>query len=343
MELLTNFLPAAGVLVVVIAILAAADRVLGRKSAAVANGQFRHQTLMLGLTAAGILVFLLALPIGADLQVQLLKLIGVVLSAAIALASTTLLGNALAGIMIRVVRSFKMGDFIRAGDHFGRVSERGLFHTEIQNEFRELTTLPNLFLVTHPVTTLRRSGTIVAATVSLGYDVDRIRVEHALLEAARKCRLKDPFVQVKELGDFAVTYQIAGLLSDVKVILTKRSDLRGATIDALHDDGIEIVSPVFHNQKDVSKVEFIPDRGDAAEITSRAQRPERILFDKADVAASIEALESAHLELCKEIEELSERSIIDPSVTESLHKLEERKEKLGAALAERKTRVEEDL
>ena len=51
------------------------------------------------------------------------------------------------------------GDFISAGDQFGRVTERGLFHTEIQTETRDLTTVPNLFLVTHPVTTVRSSGT----------------------------------------------------------------------------------------------------------------------------------------------------------------------------------------
>ena len=63
---------------------------------------------------------------------------------------------------LRAVRNFRMGDFIRVAEHFGRVSERGLFHTEIQTENRDLTTLPNLFLVTHPVTTIRTSGTIVS-------------------------------------------------------------------------------------------------------------------------------------------------------------------------------------
>jgi len=97
---------------------------------------------------------------------ELLAVVGLLFSATMALSSTTFLGNAMAGVMIRAVRNFRIGDFIRCDQHFGRVTERGLFHTEIQTEDRELTTLPNLYLVTHPVTTVRASGTVISATVA---------------------------------------------------------------------------------------------------------------------------------------------------------------------------------
>ena len=63
------------------------------------------------------------------------------------------------------MRNFRPGDFVRVGERLGRVTERGLFHTEIQTEDRDLTTLPNLYLVTNPVTVVRASGTIVSTTV----------------------------------------------------------------------------------------------------------------------------------------------------------------------------------
>lgn len=44
----------------------------------------------------------------------------------------------------------------------------------------DLTTLPNLYLVINPVTTLRESGTVVGAEVSLGYDVPRQKIEQLL-------------------------------------------------------------------------------------------------------------------------------------------------------------------
>ena len=47
--------------------------------------------------------------------------------------------------------------------HRGRVSELGLLRTEIQTERRNLTTFPNLYLVTNPVTVVRSSGTFISS------------------------------------------------------------------------------------------------------------------------------------------------------------------------------------
>ena len=71
----------------------------------------------------------------------MLQLYGIVLSATIALSSTTLVGNAMAGIMLRTLRNFSPGDYVHVGDYFGRISEMDLLHTEIQTEERDLTTL----------------------------------------------------------------------------------------------------------------------------------------------------------------------------------------------------------
>jgi small-conductance mechanosensitive channel len=187
-----DLVPTAVAVAAVAIVLFVGHRLLERTRGPAEFGRFRNQLIMLALTFVGGLVVILALPISEALRGQLLSLIGILFSAAIALSSTTLLGNALAGLMLRVMRNFRMGDFIRVGEHFGRVSDRGLFHTEIQTQYRELTTLPNLYVVTHPVTAIRSSGTLIEATVSLGYDVSRTRVERLMLEAAEECDLEDP-------------------------------------------------------------------------------------------------------------------------------------------------------
>ncbi len=79
----------------------------------------------------------------------------------------------MAGLMLQAVRHIRPGVFLRVGDHFGRVSEQGILHTEIQAEERNLTTLPNLYLVSNPVTVVRSSGTIISASESLAYDIPR--------------------------------------------------------------------------------------------------------------------------------------------------------------------------
>ena len=139
-------------------------RILERGGARAEGRQFRNQLVMFALSLIALLVVVVALPVSENLRGQLLAFFGILLSAAIALASTTLLGNALAGIMLKgAIRNFRMGDFIRCGEHFGRVSERGLLHTEIQTADRDLVTMPNLYLVSHPVKTVRGSGTIVSS------------------------------------------------------------------------------------------------------------------------------------------------------------------------------------
>ena len=85
---------------------------------------------LLGLT--GTIAIILSLPMGPDLKGHITNLLGIVISAVLALSSATLIGNGLAGIMLRIINSYKPGDFIKINEHFGRVTERGLFHTEMQ-------------------------------------------------------------------------------------------------------------------------------------------------------------------------------------------------------------------
>ena len=217
MEWFTEALPPGLGILTIVAALLIVHWLLNRHPNAVSY-RFRNQMLMLGLTAIAGLAILLVLPISSDTRGQLLSFFGILITASIALSSTTFLGNALAGFMLRVVKNFRVGDFIRAGEHFGRVSERGLLHMEIQTEDRELTTIPNLFLVSNPVTTLRSSGTVISATVTLGYDLPRRKVRETLLDAAKKAGLSDTFVQILELGDFSVEYRVAGILKEVEAL-----------------------------------------------------------------------------------------------------------------------------
>jgi len=287
-----SLLPTAAAIAGIILVLYVIRRILVLGEKRSRENRFRNQIIMLGLAIAGLLIVILGLPIEDTSRGSLLGLIGIVLSAAIALSSTTFLGNAMAGIMLRVVRNFRMGDFIRVGEHFGRVSERGLVHTEIQTEDRDLTTLPNLYLVTNPVTVIRSSGTIISATVSIGYDEARSKVKKLLLEAAEKAELKDPFVQILNLGDYSVTYRVAGLLADTKLILSTRSKLRGLAMDALHGGGVEIVSPQFMNTRALPVREHVIPEDSAQRAPepppTDAPSPEQVVFDKAEEAESLE-------------------------------------------------------
>jgi small-conductance mechanosensitive channel len=264
--------------------------------------RFHRRIIWVSLLLAGFLLTTFLFPLDWQFTKPFFGVLTLLLTLAVALSSTTFVSNAMAGLMLRGVRSFRTGDFIRVGEQFGRVSERGLFHTEIQTEDRDLVTLPNLYLVTNPVQVVRHSGTVVSANVSLGYDVPHSPIVSLLLEAARGSDLQDPFVQILKLGDYSVTYRVAGMLTEVKQLLSVRSKLRVMALTTLHGAGIEIASPQIMIQRRLREDQRIlpPDFVDAA-VSDDGDVPEEKLFDKADEAERAEQLRMDREELAARI------------------------------------------
>ena len=236
----------------------------------------------------GLVAIILALPITSDTTGQLLSLFGIVLTAVIALSSTTFVSNAMAGIMLRAVNSFRAGDFIKLDDYFGRVTEKGLLHTEIQTEDRDLLTLPNLYVITHPVRVVRSSGTLVSCEVSLGYDIYRRRISALLKEAAEDAKLADPFVRITDLGDYAVSYRVSGFLENVDSLVSSRTELRSKVLDRLHGAGIEIVSPNVMLQRPLPADSPLVPPLRVSETEDETSKAEDLMFDKATLASRME-------------------------------------------------------
>ncbi|MBT8099210.1 MAG: mechanosensitive ion channel family protein, partial [Gammaproteobacteria bacterium] len=172
--------------------------------------KFRRQLIQVAGVLIGILCIILFMPFTNQLRGQLLSLYGLIVSATIALSSTTLVGNIMAGVMLKMIGTCRPGNYVTIGDYFGRITEMDLLHVEIQTEDRDLTTLPNFYCVTNPVRVMRESGTLLSVELSLGYDVSRHDIERLLNGAATQCGLESPFVQILTLGDFSVTYRVSG-------------------------------------------------------------------------------------------------------------------------------------
>jgi small-conductance mechanosensitive channel len=245
--------------------------------------------LMIGLTLAGLVLW--SVTLRGDFRSEYLKLLAAVLAGAVALAATSPIGNAFAGVMMRNQRHFRAGDWVESEGLTGRISERGIFFVEIQDERSNLVTVPNRWLASRPLSVIRcpptpiSPYTLVDAEITLGYDVPRRQVERLLAEAARSCALHEPWVQVCELGDFSVRYRVKGRTSDTQNLLRIRSDLRAATLDTLHDAGVEIVSPRFINQRVLDRREPVlpePDQGPAPDL---ATDPDRDAFERASVGS----------------------------------------------------------
>lgn len=305
LEYLTQLFPVVGAVFAVPFLLWATYWILIRRHQDIdTERKFSRQLIMLGLTILGLLAFILLLPISDNSRNQLLGIIGIVISGIIAFSSTTIVSNLMSGVILRITNPFRVGDFIRIGEYFGRVSERGLLDTEIQTETRDLISLPNAFCIKNPVTTTRSSGTIISASLSLGYDLDHNRIEQLLIEAALSCDLKEPFVHILELGNFAVTYRVSGFLEESKKLISVRSRLHGCVLDTLHRHSIEIMSPTYMNQRQLhNDIKVIPDATKAPTHVEQVTAAEEIAFDKAELA---EHIENEKYSLSQEVERLQQ-------------------------------------
>ena len=335
-----KFVPLIVTIVVAVVVLLLVDKSLRHRWRDMPGAQYRLQLILLVLTLASLVAVVVALPIKDALRGQLLSLLGILLSAAIALSATTFIGNIMAGIMLKAIRNARPGDFVTVADLTGRITEMDLLHTEVQTEFRDLVTIPNLYLVTQPVHVVRASGTIISAEVSLGYDVPRATVADILCQAATDSGLKDAFVHVRELGDFSILYRVAGLLEDVTSLISARSRLREAMLDALHAAGIEIVSPSFMNSRIYPvEREFIPEPSRRARVAEGAQA-EKVVFDKAADVASVEELRKSVELIDRELVALVEEGVgkEDARIT----RLEAKKARKQALIAAEEKRLRED-
>lgn len=283
------FLPIVSTSIIVVLMLWGANQLLIVKHPELGNERmFPRQLIMLGLTFAGILAIALALPVSENSRNQIIVIIGLIISGVFAFSSNTIFANLMAGLMLRVTKPFRAGDFIKINENFGRVVERGLFDTEIQTENRELLAIPNTFMIKNPVYVTHSSGTIVSTTLSLGYDIHHSMIDSMLLDAAIKCGLKEPFVQILELGDYSITYKVSGMLEDVKSLLTARSNLCRYVLDTLHENRVEIVSPTFMNQRPILEDKKIIPAKAKQKSSESVSIVEEIVFDKAEKAEKIE-------------------------------------------------------
>lgn len=297
-----NFLPLGLTLVLSTVSLGLAHYfLLARNKSLTSEARLPRQLLLLLITISAVITAIVVSPLPESTRNQVLGLIGVLLSGVIVLSSAPFVTNFMATVMLRVTLPFEVGDFIRVGDYFGKVSGRGLFDTEIQTENRELIALPNATFINQGVTVMRSSGVIISATVSLGYDHGAAKVESLLLQAATEAGLDDPFVHLITLGDFSVQYRIAGLLSDVDRNLTARSDLNKKILYVLHGANVEIASPTItrHINQDAD-TRILPTEQPVLTASEGADA-EDIVFDK---AREISGLETTRSELKIELDAL---------------------------------------
>lgn len=179
----------------------------------------------------------------------------------ISLGSTTVIGNLLAGMVITYMRPFRQGDQIKINETTGCVIEKTAFVTRIRTLKNEVVTIPNSFIMSSQTINYSSSahdfGLVLHVEIGVGYDVDMEKVHKLLLEAAGETQnvLKEPkpYVLNIDFADFYCCYQINVFTKEDKAIPKTYSELRQRIRDKFNAAGIEMVSPHYYTQHDVSK------------------------------------------------------------------------------------------
>lgn len=125
---------------------------------------------------------------------------------AVGLALQGTLQNIAAGIMLLVLRPFKVGEAIEVGDVKGEVEDIGLFATRLRTDDGLFVLSPNSELWDKPVINFTRNGTRrTEITVGIDYDGDIDVARNTLVDLAQRdprvARDPEPVAFVGDLGD----------------------------------------------------------------------------------------------------------------------------------------------
>ena len=195
---------------------------------------------------------------------QAFKGVGLFMGVVLSIGSTSFIANMLAGYSLTYRGAYRVGDLVRIAEHIGRVEDVRSMSTLIRSLKNEQINIPNSIVLASAVTNYstyqRDQGLVLHTDVGIGYDVPWRQVDALLRLAAERTEglLQEPppFVLQRELGDFAVTYQLNAYCRDPHSMMSVYSRLHGNIQDVFNEHGVQIMSP--HYEDDPASAKIVP-------------------------------------------------------------------------------------
>ena len=137
-----------------------------------------------GAVLKGAVLFIIATVLGADLTGLFAILAAAAFAIGMALQGS--LGNFASGILILTLKPFKVGDWIQVDDKFGRVTEIGIFSTDVLTPGNKILIIPNSMITESVVTNFTEKGMIrLELEVTMPYEESFPKVERILCTALK--------------------------------------------------------------------------------------------------------------------------------------------------------------
>lgn len=170
---------------------------------------FLHSIITVGLKV------MLIVSVAAKIGIPTTSFVAVIGAAglAVGLALQGTLANFAGGVLILILKPYKVGDVISAQGEFGSVSEIGIFNTILLTPENKTVIVPNGAIMNGNITNVTNQGVLrVDLTIGIAYDSNVKKAKEVLLEVMNNNPdvLQDPtpFVGVLELADSAVNLAV---------------------------------------------------------------------------------------------------------------------------------------
>ena len=185
------------------------ERVLGRTHVDTTMSGFLRRTSYAAMMVLVLVTALTSLGVNPTSMLAVLGAAGL----AVGLALKDSLSNIASGVMLIVLRPFRVGDHVIAAGQEGVVLEVRIFQTRLRAFDQRVIILPNSEVTTAPIINYSSLPTRrMEIGVGVGYDDDLKRAQEILLRIARDNPLilddPAPFVQVVSLGESSVDLKL---------------------------------------------------------------------------------------------------------------------------------------
>lgn len=166
------------------------------------------------------------------------------------LALQNTLGNAIAGLALQADQPYKVGDWIRVGDHEGRVTQISWRSTVLRTRESTLVALPNSSIADGAIVNYSEPAppTRVFVEVGVAYTAPPNHVKSLMMDAIAQVPLAmttpGPDVLVVDFAASAVTYRARFFVQDMERASLAQDQLRTALWYTFHRHGIEIPYPI---------------------------------------------------------------------------------------------------
>jgi small-conductance mechanosensitive channel len=192
------------------------------------------------------------------------KGVSVLLGVMLSLGSSNIISQGASGMILTFSKTFRIGEYVKIGDHEGTVTGLGFFNTRLRTGMGEEVTLSNANVFSSVIRNYSRTndgnGYVLDTTVTIGYDTPWRQVEAMLLEAAAQTDgiSANPLPRVFQtaLSDFYPEYRLVcnATPTQPRPRAMALSDLHANIQDTFNKYGVQIMSPHYMHDPQQEKI-----------------------------------------------------------------------------------------